>query len=82
MRTPVKILHLLNVFSKICEKAVKRQLMCYFGISVLLYQRKEKVTSLNRFLFVCYRNGVRLDKNFIVGAVLMDFKVSSRLYYC
>ena len=82
MRTPVKILHLLNVFSKIYEKAVKRQLMCYFGISVLLYQRKEKVTSLNRFLFVCYRNGVRLDKNFIVGAVLMDFKVSSRLYYC
>ena len=47
---PVSI---LNAFSKIYEKVIKNQLASYLDIFLLLYQRTEKVTALNRFLFVC-----------------------------
>ena len=40
-----------------------------------LGKKKEEVTELDRFLFLCYRNGKRFDKSFIVGAVLMDLSM-------
>ena len=68
---PVSI---LNVFSKIYEKVIKNQLMSYFEkyFSPFISAYRKSYSTQQVLIPLFKESREKLDKNFIVGTVLMD----------
>ena len=72
---------MLNTFSKIYEKVIKNQLVSYFDryLSPFTSTYRKNYSAQQLLIHLLEKWREKLDKNFIVGAVLMDL---SKVFDC